>query len=122
MIFVQSFKLLFDETQNKALDSLLAAQKKEMKPLFEQMKSEHEAMQSLVKAAPIKDAEIKAEVEKMSETMYQLTLKRAAFIQAVRKLATAEQLAKIDAQESRMKQRKDRFDAAMHKVMEEMPE
>ena len=70
----------------------------------------------MLKSETTKDADIKAQVEKISEIQYQLALKRAAIIRGIRKIATPEQLTKVDALEAKHLKHREKVIEAMKNV------
>lgn len=98
---VKAYKMLFSEEQNKQLDILMEKFHKDAAPLRKAMIQEHQQLRAMMKDASVSEAALKAQVMKGAETVSQLVVKRAEMVRSVRKLATPEQLAKIDAFEAK---------------------
>jgi Spy/CpxP family protein refolding chaperone len=109
---LEAYRLLFSAEQNKKLDATLAPAKQELPPLFKELRVQREQLHALLKSETAKDSDIKAQIDKISESQYQLALKRATLIRNIRKIATPDQLAKIDALEAKhLKHREKVMDA-----------
>lgn len=98
---VEAYRLVFNEDQNKKLDALLAPGHQDFLPLFKDRATEQQKLQDMLKTDTATDADIRAQVTKISDIDYQIALKKATFIRSIRKIATPEQLAKIDALEAK---------------------
>ena len=70
-------------------------------------------MHALLKDEAAKDSDIKAEIDKMAGIQYQMALQRAAIIRGIRKIATPEQVAKVDALEAKQLKQREKFIDAM---------
>jgi Spy/CpxP family protein refolding chaperone len=110
---IETYRLLFTAEQNKKLDALLAPTKQELPPLFKELRTERQKLHALLKSDDAKDSDIKAQIDKISEILYKLALKRAATIRGIRKIATPEQLAKIDALEAKDLKHREKVIEAM---------
>jgi len=116
---MMAYKLLFTDEQNKQLDDTLKASRTEFKPLIEKLMAERKTMHALMQADTSTEKDIRAEAAKIGEIMADLAVKRAAQIKAIRKIATKEQLAKIDAFREKEHAKHEKFHQAMHKMMEQ---
>ena len=109
---VDALRLLFSDAQNKQLDEVLGKYEPEMRPYYGQLRADRQELEGMFKSESAGDKEIKAQINKISEVEYQLALKHAALTRAIRKIATPEQLAKVDRLEAeQMKAREEFFDA-----------
>lgn len=105
---LKSYELLFNAEQNEKLEKLRAASEPEMAPLREKVRAEMKALRAMMRDESKDDAAIKAQVGKIAEAGSALAVKEASFTRAVRKIATTEQLARIDGQrEKRERKRAD---------------
>jgi len=103
---VDAYRLVFSDEQNKKLDAVLAPAGQEFAPLYKERMAELQKLRDMLKSEDAKDTDIRAQVTKISDIDYQIALKKANCIRAIRKIATPEQLTKIDALEAkRTKQR-----------------
>jgi len=110
---VEAYRLLFSADQNKKLDALLAPAKQEFPPLVQELRGERQKLHALLKDEAAKDSDIKAEIDKMAGIQYQMALQRAAIIRGIRKIATPEQVAKVDALEAKQLKQREKFIDAM---------
>jgi Spy/CpxP family protein refolding chaperone len=113
---IHDFKLLFNEEQNKKLDAVLIPTKQEIRPLIKQLMEQRQELGGMLKNETVKDEAIKTQITKISDTLYSLALKRATIIRAARKIATPEQLAKVDALEAKHKEHMKKFMDMMDKM------
>lgn len=102
------YRLVFNDEQNKKLDALLTPTDQDFRPLYKQRMAEQRTLRDMLKSDATKDADIRAQVTKISDIDYQIALKKASLIRAARKIATPEQLAKIDALEAKRVQRREK--------------
>jgi Spy/CpxP family protein refolding chaperone len=116
---IMAYKLLFSEEQNKQLDATLQASRAEFKPLIEKLMQERKAMHALVKSDTSTEKEIRAEAAKLGDIIADLAVKKAEQVKAIRKIATKEQLAKIDTFMEQQRAKHAKFHEAMHKMMEQ---
>lgn len=103
---VDAYRLVFNEEQNKKLDAALSPSDQDLRPLYKQRMAEQRTLRDMLKSDTAKDADIRAQVTKISDIDYQIALKKANLIRAIRKIATPEQLAKVDALEAKRAQRR----------------
>ncbi|GAB6038466.1 hypothetical protein JCM15519_30250 [Fundidesulfovibrio butyratiphilus] len=103
---VKAYKMLFSEEQNKQLDVLVDNFRKDIAPFRKAMIQQHQELRAMMKDASVSESALKAQVMKGAETVSRMVVKRAEMLRAVRKIATPEQLAKVDAFEA--KERQDR--------------
>lgn len=105
---LKAYELLFTAEQNEKLEKLKAASEPELAPLREKVHAEMKVLRAMMRDESKDDAAIQGQVQKIAEAGSGLAVKEAAFIRAARKIATTEQLAKIDAQrDKREKKRAD---------------
>ncbi len=105
---LKSYELLFNAEQNEKLAKLKAASEPEMAPLREKVHAEMKTLRAMMSDESKDDAALKAQVGRIAEAGSALAVKEAAFIRAVRQIATKEQLARIDGQrEKREKKRSE---------------
>ena len=116
---IKIFKLLFSDEQNKKLEAIEAPAKQEIHPLIKQMMEQRHELRAMIKNEAVKDEAIKAQINKISETAYALVLKKATIVRAARKIATPEQLAKVDALEAKHEEHMKKFMDMMEKMHDE---
>ncbi|MBF0480160.1 MAG: periplasmic heavy metal sensor [Desulfovibrionaceae bacterium] len=116
---LMAYKLLFNDEQNKQLDETLKASRTEMKPLIEKLMEERKAMHALMQSDTSTEKDIRAEAAKIGEIMADMAVKKAAQTKAIRKIATKDQLAKIDAFREKQHAKREHFHEAMRKMMEQ---
>ncbi len=116
---LKAYELLFNDQQNAQLEKLKADSKPKTMPLMEKLMAEKRALYALFKDEAAGDAAIKAQVSKIADAEYALALEKAKFIRAVRKIATKEQLAKIDAMKEKRAKKHEKMKAAMMKARQE---
>lgn len=100
----EALRLLFNDKQNEQLDAVLKPAKQDLGPLFKQLMEERRGLQELLRAETTTEAAVTSQVAKIAAVENQLALKRLALVQAVRKIATPEQWAKIEAQRAKRQQ------------------
>jgi Spy/CpxP family protein refolding chaperone len=118
---MEAFQALFTEEQNQKLEALLKSSRSGHEALMEAARVEHDALRDLLEDPAATDAQIKAQVMKEAEARAALMVQDAALNRAVRKLATAEQLSRIDALTARQAARHAKMHAAMEKCRKENP-
>jgi len=116
---MMAYKLLFSDEQNKQLTETLKASRAEFKPLIGKLMEERKAMHALMLSDSATEKDIRAQAAKIGEILGDMAVKRAAQIKAIRKIATKEQLAKIDAFFEKQRAKHEKFREAMHKVIEQ---
>lgn len=116
---MEAFQALFTEEQNRKLEALLKTSRSGHEALMEAARAEHEALRGLLENPEATDAQIKAQVLKEAEARAALMVQGAALNRAVRKIATAEQLARIDGLAARQAARHAKMHAAMEKCRKE---
>jgi Spy/CpxP family protein refolding chaperone len=114
-----AYKLLFSEEQNKQLDALLKTSRSESMPLVKKLMEDRKAMKALMKSDASTEKDIRDQVAKTSQIFADLAVKRAALTKAVRKIATKEQLDKIDAFTAKQSAKREKFREAMGKMVEQ---
>lgn len=116
---LEAYQVLFTEEQNQKLEALLKSSRSGHDTLMEAARSEREALRGLLDNPTATDAQIKAQVMKEAEARAALMVQDAALNRAVRKIATAEQLGRIDALASQQAGRHAKMRAAMEKCRKE---
>ncbi len=116
---LKAYELLFNDQQNQQLEKLVAASHPKMGPLFKKLKSEKHALYTMLKNEAYGDTEIKTQVSKIADAQYALALEKAKFIRAVRKIATKEQLAKIDTLKEKHAEKHKKIKEAVSKAIHE---
>lgn len=112
----EPYRLLFSTEQNQQLDALLAKAKPELLPLYKQLHTERLKLRQMVRSEETKDADLKAMTLKMADIEYEILIRRAQLIRAIRKIATPEQLAKIDALEAKRLKQQQKFLERLEKL------
>ena len=109
---VDAMRLLFNDDQDKKLDDLLNKSRPDMRPLYMQLRQYRQELETMFKSDSVGDQQIKTQISKISGVEYQLALKHAALTRAIRKIATPDQLAKVDQLEAdQMKSREEFYEA-----------
>jgi len=107
---IDAFRLLFSEDQNKRMDDVLKQFEPEMRPLFGQLRQYRQELEAMFKSESATDQDLKAQIDKISGVEFQLAVKHAAMTRTIRKIATPEQLVKVDDMEAdQMKSREEFF-------------
>ena len=104
--FLKSYELLFSAEQNARLEALTAQADPELRTLREKVHAEMKILRNMTRDETKNDAALKAQVQKIADAGYALVVKEASYIRAVRKIATKEQLAKIDAQRDKREKKR----------------
>ena len=104
--FLKSYELLFSAEQNARLEALTAQSEPELRTLREKVHAEMKVLRNMTRDETKNDAALKAQVQKIADAGYALVVKEASYIRAVRKIATKEQLAKIDAQRDKREKKR----------------
>jgi Spy/CpxP family protein refolding chaperone len=113
---VDALRLLFNEDQNKQLDALLSKYEPDMEPQYRQLRKYRHELEAMFNSGTATDQNIKAQISQISDAEYQLAVKHAALTVAIRKIATPEQLAKVDAMEAaQARSREEYFDSLSQK-------
>lgn len=115
---IEMYRLIFSAEQNKKLDTSIASVRQDLPPLFKGLRSERLKLNALLKSNEAKDSDIKTQIDKISEIQYQRALKKAAIIRSIRKIASPEQLAKVDALEAKHLKHREQFIEAMRTLNE----
>jgi len=116
---MKSYKVLFSDEQNKQLDVLVEKFRKDIKPLLKAMVQQRQDLRAMMKDPSVPESALKAQVMKGAETVSQMVVKRAEMVRAVRKLATPEQLAKVDAYEAKRIQERAKWMERWDKMQNE---
>ena len=112
----EPYRLLFSPEQNQQLDALLAKARPEILPLYKQLLAERLKLRPMLLSEDVKDDELKAMAVKMADIEYEILVKRAHLLRAIRKIATPEQLAKIDALEAKHLKKRQKSLERMEKL------
>lgn len=116
--FLKSYELLFSAEQNARLEALTAQAEPELRTLREKVHAEMKVLRNMTRDETKDDAALKAQVQKIADAGYDLAVKEASYIRAVRKIATKEQLAKIDAQRDKREKKRAEMREARKAVKE----
>jgi len=120
---VDAYRLVFTEEQNAKMDAVLAAEGQDFLPLFKQRRAAQRRLADMLKSDAATDADIRGQVTVIGNIDYQIALRKAKLIRAIRKIATPEQLAKVDALEvKRAKRQKPRSGKAAPTVENAAPD
>jgi Spy/CpxP family protein refolding chaperone len=113
---MDAFRLLFNPDQIKQLDAVMSQADQEMGPLYQELAQERQVLRDMYKNESVKDQDITAQVAKICQMESRLAVKHAAFTRAVRRIATPEQLAKVDGLEAQEQMNRRLFFEALGKA------
>ncbi len=116
---LEEYELLFDTQQNQKLEKLATASQPRALPLAEKLKAEQHGLKVLLENEAYAGAQIKSQVSRIAEARYALALEQAAYLRAVRRIATPDQLAGIDALEQKQAEKRAKRHADMRTAMQE---
>ena len=112
---LEAYQVLFSAEQNQKLEALLTSSRTSHETLMQAARAERDALRALLENPAATDAQIKAQVMKEAEARAALMVQDAAMNRAVRKIATAEQLGRVDALTAGKAARHAKVEAAMEK-------